>query len=137
MRQGGRLTRAIPSAYASHGGGRLGLVPSPHYDPWSGEAMFEDLLRLYEKAQVNTGEPKSIFGETFLFNEGWLLAGVLSLWQRGEKPSALPFLPFPKDSLVRAPVQLYTSFRKTKRSEALGETNTRADGVAGHFQKNK
>lgn len=99
--------------------------------------MFEDLLRLYEKAQVNAGEPKSIFGETFLFNEGWLLAGVLSLWQRWEKPSALPFLPFPKNSLVRAPVQLYTSFRKTKRSEALGETNTRADGVAGHFQKNK
>lgn len=84
-------------------------------------AMFEDLLRLYEKAQVNSGEPRSIFGETFLFNEGWLLAGVLSLWQWGEKPSDLPFLPFQEGSLVRAPVQLYTPFKKVKSEDALGD----------------
>ena len=94
--------------------------------------MLDKLLRLYESQSTSAGS-KSVFAETLLFNEGWLLVGVLDLWQRWNRPSRFPFLPFAAGSKVRSPVQLYVPFKKMKRVDDYGETNTRADGLVGHF----
>jgi hypothetical protein len=99
--------------------------------------MFGDLLRLYENSRSHSPNSRPVFAETSLFNEGWLLAGVLDIWSRRVGPSQLPFLPMPPKSKVRAPVQMYAPFRKVKRGDLYGETNTRADGIAGHFVGNQ
>lgn len=100
--------------------------------------MFEALLRLYDQSKVNPGEPRSVFGETDLFNEGWLLRGVLAAWQAWDRPSRFRFLPFPPGSIVRSSPQLYTPFKKRKKKgDTTGEHNTRADAVAGHFRGDK
>jgi hypothetical protein len=97
--------------------------------------MFEALLKLYDQSKVNPREPRCVFGETDLFNEGWLLRGVLAAWQAWDRPSNFPFLPFPLGSIVRSSPQIYTPFKKRKKKgDTTGEHNTRADAVAGHFR---
>lgn len=99
--------------------------------------MFRGFLRIYEKTQVNSGERRSLLAETEIFNEGFLLAGILQIWKTWDRASRFRFMPFPTNSEVRAPVQLYTCFKKMRRHDNVAETNTRADGVAGQFKPNK
>lgn len=99
--------------------------------------MFEKLLRLYQHGCTNPREPRSLVAETELFNETWLLRGVLATWRSWRGPTQFPFLPFPDDCIIRSPAQIYTPFKKRKRSgDSSAETNTRADGLAGHFMPN-
>src|SRR5262245_11667380 len=81
---------------------------------WTEASVFEALLKLYEQSIVNPREPRCVFAETDLFNEGWLLRGVLAAWRAWDRPSNCPFLPFPPGSVVRSSAQLYTPFKKRK-----------------------
>jgi hypothetical protein len=99
--------------------------------------MWNLLLAIYEANLLNVGEPKCLFAETQIFNEGWLLRSVLQAWKTNSPASESPFLPIPKDAKVYSEAQLFTPFKVRRRSERAGEpkgeTNTRVDGIAGYF----
>lgn len=91
------------------------------------------LLRLYDESLLNPGQPECLFAETLIFNEGWLLRSVLNRWKTQPPSSTPPFLPFPEDARVFSEGQLYTPFRARRRGDPEAETNSRVDGIAGHF----
>ncbi len=66
--------------------------------------MINELMRVWEGSRLNRGQPESLFNPTLIFNEGWLLRGVLRQWKLAPGKSRLPFLPFPTESLLRRPV---------------------------------
>jgi hypothetical protein len=99
--------------------------------------VWKELLKIYQENCLNEGNPECLFAETLLFNEGWLLRSVLKEWKIGSMTPELTFLPFPPDARVYSEGQLRTPFKVRRRSqrtgEPKGETNTRVDGIAGHF----
>ena len=95
--------------------------------------MWKRLLELYDESKLNEGQPECLFAETLIFNEGWLLRSVLKEWKASSKRYKLPFLPFPADARVYSEGQLRTPFKARFRGDSKAETNTRVDGVAGHF----
>ena len=96
--------------------------------------MLHELLEIYHKSRVNPGKPECIFAETLMFNEGWLLRGVLREWQRWTQPAPFPFLPFPKGIVVYSEAQLYTPFKARFQGDKRAEGHTHADGIVGDFQ---
>jgi hypothetical protein len=82
---------------------------------------------------VNVGKPKCIFAETLIFNEGWLLRGILEKWRGLKGQSKFPFLPFPKGVKIYSEAQLYTPFKKRSIEDKQGEDNTHVDGIVGNF----
>jgi hypothetical protein len=96
--------------------------------------MIRELLNIYSQSRVNTEEPKCLVVETKIFNEGWLLRGVLKRWHTLET-SKFPFLPFTDQSKIYSEGQIYTPFKELPKKQGSNwETHTRADGLAGHFQ---
>jgi hypothetical protein len=96
--------------------------------------MLRELLQIYDESQTNPGKPECTFAETLIFNEGWLLRGVLKEWQRCTQPSRFSFLPFPQGSVVYSEAQLYTPFKARFRGDKLAEAHTHADGIVGDLQ---
>ncbi len=97
--------------------------------------MIQKLLQLYEQSKLNKGRPECVFSETEIFNEGWLLRGVLNSLRDIKDNSSFDFLPFPVDSKLYSEGQLYTPFQKRYRSDKISvETNTPIDGIVGHFE---
>jgi hypothetical protein len=41
--------------------------------------MLHELLQIYNQSRINPGEPACLFAETLIFNEGWMLRGVLKM----------------------------------------------------------
>lgn len=95
--------------------------------------MIEELLKIYDNSNLNEGEPKCIFAETLIFNEGWLLRAILEKWRGLKDHSKFPFLPFPKDVKIYSEAQLFTPFKKRSRYDKQGEDNTHIDGIVGNF----
>lgn len=95
--------------------------------------MIEELLRIYEESRLNAGKPESLFNPTLIFNEGWLLRGVLRQWKLAPAASRLPFLPLPAYARIYSEGQLYTPFAARQRGDKLTEAHTHVDGIAGDF----
>jgi hypothetical protein len=95
--------------------------------------MWELLVNLYQESLINQGEPRCLFPETKVFNEGWLLRSVLKVWKTSDQSSQLGFLPLPPDAKVYSEGQLRTPFAARFRGDPLAETHSRVDGIAGHF----
>jgi len=91
--------------------------------------MLKDLFALYGAGLINREAPKSLFPETLIFNEGWLLRLVLKEWLAGSAGSGFGFLPFPEGVTAYSEGQLYTPFRGGSHPER----NTHADGIVGEF----
>jgi len=96
--------------------------------------MLRELLKLYDKSRTNPGKPACTFAETLIFNEGWLLRGVLNEWQGWTQPARFSFLPFPQGVKVYSEAQLYTPFRARFQGDKLAEAHTHVDGIVGDFQ---
>jgi hypothetical protein len=99
--------------------------------------MLRELLTIYEQSQVNPGKPgkrSSLFAETLIFNEGWLLRAVLKEWRSRAGPSRLDFLPFPPGVKVYSEAQLYTPFKARTRNDERAEAHTHVDGIVGDFE---
>ncbi|MFH1323444.1 MAG: hypothetical protein ABIH80_06430 [Methanobacteriota archaeon] len=97
--------------------------------------MIQQLLDIYEQSKLNKGRPECIFAETEIFNEGWLLRGILNKLRDKKDNSSFDFLPFPEDSKMYSEGQLYTPFRKRKKNDKISvESNTPVDGIVGHFE---
>ena len=96
--------------------------------------MLRELLQIYDASRTNPGKPECTFAETLIFNEGWLLRGVLKEWQSWTQPARFGFLPFPERSKVYSEAQLYTPFKARFRGDKLAEAHTHVDGIVGHFQ---
>ena len=73
--------------------------------------MIGELLRIYNLSRTNAGKPECTFAETLIFNEGWLLRGVLKHWQSWTQLARFSFLPFPEGVKVYSEAQLYTPFK--------------------------
>jgi GNAT superfamily N-acetyltransferase len=58
---------------------RVGVGVTPLWA--GGQPMIEELLRIYGANRTNPGAPACTFAETLIFNEGWLLRGVLRAWR--------------------------------------------------------
>jgi hypothetical protein len=95
--------------------------------------MIKELMKIYNNSKLNDGKPKCIFAETLVFNEGWLLRGILEKWRELKSQSKFPFLPFPKSVKIYSEAQLYTPFKKRSRNDKQGEDNTHVDGIVGNF----
>lgn len=95
--------------------------------------MIDELLRIYDESRLNQGQPESLFSPTLIFNEGWLLRGVLRQWKLAPGKSHLPFLPFPSDAKIYSEGQLYSPFAPRQRGDKLAEAHTHVDGIVGHF----
>ena len=95
--------------------------------------MIDELLQIYEESRLNQGQPESLFNPTLIFNEGWLLRGVLRQWKLAPGKSCLPFLPFPADAKIYSEGQLYSPFAPRQRGDKLAEAHTHVDGIVGHF----
>jgi len=95
--------------------------------------MLRELLTIYEQSRVNPGQPNCAFAETLLFNEGWLLRGVLNAWRSCTGPSRFDFLPFPPGVTVYSEAQLYTPFPARSKGDKLAEAHTHVDGIVGGF----
>ncbi len=96
--------------------------------------MLHELLEIYHKSRANPGKPECIFAETLIFNEGWLLRGVIQEWQRCTQPARFPFLPFPEEIVVYSEAQLYTPFKARFQGGNQAEGHTHVDGIVGDFQ---
>ncbi len=98
--------------------------------------MLRELLAIYEQSQVNPGKPgkrSSLFAETLIFNEGWLLRAVLQEWRSRTGPCGFGFPPFPQGAMVYSEAQLYTPFRARSRGDRSAEAHTHVDGIVGDF----
>jgi hypothetical protein len=91
------------------------------------------LMEIYNGSRLNDGEPDCIFAETLIFNEGWLLRGVLERWRRSKGQSKFAFLPFPDNIKIYSEAQLFTPFKRRLRIHRQGEGNTHVDGIVGSF----
>lgn len=91
------------------------------------------LMEIYRESKLNDGKPECIFGETLIFNEGWLLRAVLEKWRKLDGASKFPFLPFPDNTRIYSEAQLFTPFKKRSRSDTQGEGHTHVDGIVGDF----
>lgn len=95
--------------------------------------IIEKLMEIYSSSILNDGKPECIFAETQIFNEGWLLRGILEKWKMWSKPSKFQFLPFPDNVRIYSEAQLFTPFKKRSRSDKQGEGHTHVDGIVGSF----
>ena len=95
--------------------------------------MIKELMEIYNNSKLNEGKPECIFAETLIFNEGWLLRGILEKGRRWKSQSKIPFLPFPNGAKIYSEAQLYTPFKKRARNDKKGEGNTEVDGIVGNF----
>ena len=96
--------------------------------------MIRELLQIYQANRTNPGQPECTFAETLLFNEGWLLRGVLKEWAGWTGPARFGFLPFPEGSRFYSEAQLYTPFKARYQGDNQAEGHTHVDGIAGDFQ---
>ncbi len=100
--------------------------------------MIQKLLELYEQSKLNKGNPKCIFPETMIFNEGWLLRVILNrlMEVKDVKDTNLSdFLPFPKDSKIYSEGRLTTPFKPiTQQDTTSTEKQTHIDGIVGDFE---
>ena len=96
--------------------------------------MLRQLIDIYQASRTNPGVPNCTFAETLLFNEGWLLRGVLHEWQRRTPPSRFGFLPFPQRATVYSEAQLYTPFKARFRGDKGAEAHTHVDGIVGDLR---
>jgi len=96
--------------------------------------MIRELLRVYDASRTNPGKPECTFAETLIFNEGWLLRGVLQEWQSWTQPARFSFLPFPKGIVVYSEAQLYTPFKARFQGDKQAEGHTHPDGIVGDFR---
>lgn len=100
--------------------------------------MIQKLMDIYELSKLNTGKPECIFPETQIFNEAWLLRGILNglidVKDIKDKDS-LDFLPFPNDSKQYSEGRLNTLFKPIKRGDKTStESQTPIDGIVGDFE---
>jgi len=95
--------------------------------------MIRQLMALYDDSLINSGQPKSMFAPTLIFNEGWLLRAVLKEWRAGRGTGTWNFLPFPEDARFYSEGQLYTPFGARYQGDKLAEKHSHADGVVGDF----
>ena len=95
--------------------------------------MWRLLLQMYNASLLNEGQPECLFAKTEIFNEGWLLRSVLKYWKTSSKRSKYAFFRFPPAARVYSEGQLRTPFKARPGGDDLAESNTRVDGVAGHF----
>ena len=96
--------------------------------------MIQELLRIYDASRTNPDKPECTFAETLIFNEGWLLRGVIKEWQSWTQPARFSFLPFPEGIKVYSEAQLYTPFKARFQGDKVAETHTHVDGIAGDFE---
>lgn len=100
--------------------------------------MIQKLIDIYEQSKLNKGIPECIFPETEIFNEGWLLRGILNslMGIKDIKDTVLSdFLPFPDDSKRYSEGRLDTPFKpRFKGDSNYTETQTPIDGIVGHFE---
>lgn len=94
----------------------------------------EKLMEIYYNSKSNKGKPECVFSETIIFNEGWLLRGVLEKWRGWKKQTDFQFLPFPDDVKTFSEGELYTPFKRIKQiSGKYAEGKTKVDGIVGNF----
>lgn len=96
--------------------------------------MLPELLKIYNESRINPGEPKCLFAETLIFNEGWMLRAVLKEWLSASQRSRFGFLPFPPGAKVYSEAQLYTPFKARYRGDQQAESHTHVDGIVGDFE---
>jgi hypothetical protein len=96
--------------------------------------MLRELIDIYRQSRTNPGAPECTFAETLLFNEGWLLRGVLQEWQRRAPPARFDFVPFPQKATVYSEAQLYTPFKARFQGDQQAEAHTHVDGIVGDVQ---
>lgn len=98
--------------------------------------IIEKLMEIYNGSKLNAEKPKCIFAETLVFNEGWLLRGILERWRKCELTTKFPFLPFPDNIKIYSEAQLRTPFKKRSQDDNQGEGHTHVDGIVGDFSIN-
>jgi hypothetical protein len=96
--------------------------------------MIPELLQIYRANCTNPGQPECTFAETLLFNEGWLLRGVLKAWASWTGPARFSFLPFLEGSKLYSEAQLYTPFKARYQGDKQAEGHTHVDGIVGDFR---
>lgn len=96
--------------------------------------MFQQLLQIYNQSCTNPSQPECAWAETIVFNEGWLLRGVVQKWRQMTSPGRFDFLPFPQGVCVYSEARLYTPFMARFHGDKLAEGPTHVDGIVGDFK---
>lgn len=103
-----------------------------------GNKLIQKLMEVYEVSKSNNGDPKCIFPETDIFNEGWLLRGILNSLMNVKdikNEHLLFFLPFPDESKRFSEGRLKTPFEKKVQEDSNStEGSTPIDGIVGDFE---
>jgi hypothetical protein len=84
--------------------------------------MLDGLFALHRAGLVNREDPRYLFPEALIFNEGWLLRLVLKEWLAGAGGSGFVFLPFPEGVNAYSEGRLYTPFTALCRADKLAES---------------
>lgn len=103
-----------------------------------GNKLIQKFMDIYEVSKLNKGKPICIFPETDIFNEHWLLRGILNnlMEVKDLKDNRLSFfLPFPDDSKRFSEGRLKTPFNKEEKGDSNStEGQTPFDGIVGDFE---
>ena len=88
---------------------------------------FDEIIRVLNQAHTDA----AVIQPTALYNEGWLTTLFLSAERRGIE--CLPFR-FAEKAHWRRELSLKSPFASSHRGDPLGETQTNADALVGHFR---